>query len=252
MAKTLKCTVGTIYRCIKCVGDPAKYEGLRWGRGRPLKVLGIKPEEVEWLCSRETLIQQAGIPLTTRVKLANDKFQLNLKLKDLRQMYKSKKITLQKLYPTMKPGTRDEPAEQLVEINKMKEEFKHHVGQRRHMIAYDAATFSVNHYHPRHWAPAGEPLTVKQKKQKSQLVCVFCAISVEKGKVHWYARKQSAFDKFDTLSFFKGIISKDRYAEAPVLFGDNSSIHKNDVIYEWAEANADLMWSVRYRPQSQG
>ena len=44
IAKELKCPATAVRRCMKYLDDPAGYDALRWGRGRPIKVLETTPE----------------------------------------------------------------------------------------------------------------------------------------------------------------------------------------------------------------
>ena len=80
-----------------------------------------------------------------------------------------------------------------------------HMAKKRHIVQYDACTFSVNKYAPKHWAPQGNPLKIPKKFYDSQLVCVLGAISVEEGVVHWHAEQVRAFKTEDTINFFNAI-----------------------------------------------
>jgi transposase len=252
MAKQLKCPVGAVNRCLKNIGDAAAYENLRWGAGRPLKVVPITAAQLQWITSRETLRAQVGKPLTARVRIANARFGLNMTLRDFRSIYRKARITVQKLSPLCKPARDITMVQQQMRIDELQEDFAFHMAQQKHMVQYDAAVFSVNQYSPKHWAPSGHPLKTAKKYYQSQLVCVWGAISVEEGWVHVEAQRKRALNTDDTIRYFKAI-GRRRIQNDLVMFGDNAKTFNNRRVHDWAAANdIELLYNVPYRPEANG
>ena len=126
------------------------------------------------------------------------------------------------------------------------------MAQKRHIVQYDSSIFHVNQYDPKHWAPSGRPLLVAKKYYAKQLVCVFGAISVERGWVYRYVEQRGSFKTWHTLRFFRDI-SRARDQTDLVLFGDNATVHNNQTVRDWAgENDVELLWNLKYEPSLNG
>ena len=69
--------------------------------GRPAKDLALTEDALNWIKHRETLVTQVGLNLEARAQQANTRFGLSLKKEHLRALYKSCKITKQKMQPRL-------------------------------------------------------------------------------------------------------------------------------------------------------
>jgi hypothetical protein len=190
--------------------------------------------------------------METRKGIANRRFGLDLTTRDFRSIYSRARLTVQKLSPIFRPARIPTVVRQQAAIDSLKADFAWHMAQQKHMVQYDAAVFSVNQYTNRHWSHSGQPLRTAKRYYQSQLVCVWGAISVEKGWVFCEGRKCGAFKTDDTIRFFKAI-GRRRDQTPLVMFGDNAKVHNNARVRDWCGGNdVDLLWNIPYRPEGNG
>ena len=116
MARLYGCTVYAMRKLLYAVKDEEQFKKLKWGKGRPKKEVGLTKQQKAWLTCRTTLRLQVGISLETRTKIANDRFNTNMKKEDLRKIYKEARITLQKIQSMLSPQKPQSQEMQLMEI----------------------------------------------------------------------------------------------------------------------------------------
>ena len=103
LAKRLGLSMHQVRRCLAVVTDADAYERMQWTAGRPKKDTGLTEAARAWITDRETLRSQVGKALTTRMMIANQRFDLTMTLAEFRTVYKKARITRQKVTPLTIP-----------------------------------------------------------------------------------------------------------------------------------------------------
>jgi hypothetical protein len=83
--------------------DEAPLWQLNWALGRPPRLARVPEPQMTSITARTTLIKQAGLSLAVRCQQTNAKFSTEISVPDFRRIYKSAKITRQKMKKYMGP-----------------------------------------------------------------------------------------------------------------------------------------------------
>ena len=239
------CSYYALRRVLNCVKRGHPVQSLSWCKGRKIKELNITRRQINWITSRETLRRQVGKSLQTRTLIINRMYDLDLKVYDLRRLYKIYKITNQKLRSQIKPSRQFPIEDQIHYLEKLKTDFLGHLEMDREVVQYDECNFNVNQYLKAAWAPSGRPLKTAQKYYRSKLVVVCGFISVESGKIMMKAFQRKSFTAKHILRFLKELSNKLKDKEV-VAFGDNASIHK--ACREDVQGHCEMLFNMPYRP----
>ena len=112
------------------------------------------------MCSRFTLMEQAGLSLAERAATFNRRFPgRKMTAASVRKAYSGKRITQQRMVWKPTRGSRWSQDRQVERLATIKRVLKKAYKAKVHLLQMDSAIFSPKKYNDRTWAPAGVPLT---------------------------------------------------------------------------------------------
>lgn len=202
------------------------------------KPLVLTQDQVDFICSKAVLKQQATMTLLERAAAFNEKWKdkgCNLTAKDIAEFYKGHGITLQRLVTHVGPPipNHTKMVEQKDKIEFAQRRLLYLQNQGYDIFQLDEAVFSKSVTQLCAWAPKNEPLTWDYKKGKSPDYVAVCGIiSARLGKVYMNC-KYGSFTQEDiisTLILVKQILPKG-YKWG--LFMDNASYHGTLSVTNW-------------------
>jgi hypothetical protein len=192
-----------------------------------------------------------ALSLKERAYVFNTKFQRKITPKDVRKVYKGRKVTMQKMkrYPGKLNPIPLTYEEQIIQLHELNYQVQEAITNGFEIIFVDESTFNPKKLDHQVWAPSGQPFPINDKWAKGQYVACMAGISCESGLVHQMYKYQ-AFTSNDVGEFLIRLRQKCGSKKIAV-FWDNASIHTAK--FTQAVATSDdvlipLIRNIAYRP----
>ena len=232
-------------------GDPRA--STRWGAGRPRKDKGVLKSEIEWAVNKYTLRHQVGCSLRARAKAFNLRFPTrHISSWDLRCWYRHGHISRQKFYVREGRPELASLAEQEEELDALKARLQELATNDYRVVQIDEACFSSMKNDRRHWAPAGDPIEVREKYVFMPQIKVCAGIERTAGLVATLYSHE-AFTHKDMIAMLRLIREFYGWQEKVAVFLDRASYHRSPGVKEAAKAiGVELVYNVAYRPDLNG
>ena len=154
----------------------------------------------------------------------SQRFQIQFRPWDLRNLYKKNRITKQRMVSRLGGKKLKHPTFQEDLIIKLRERLSQLKDDGYDILQSDECLFSADSYVSSHWAPSGNPMRKTTRFTGYPKVVVCGVISPVTGKVHFKYGIRS-FNAMDMIEVLKGVRKEVGPKAKVAIMWDNASIH---------------------------
>ena len=208
--------------------------------------------EIAWLVDPQTLKTQSHLTVAQRVAVFNAKFQKEIKLHDVRSLFRGVGITKQRFRSQIGPpkptaSVLENQQACISEAQAQLEELKNY-----DIFQLDASLFNPKKFALQAWAPQGQPPAPPHRWTNRKYVAVFAAISEKSGCLLQMYKDGEAFRAEDIDDFLKRLRLRVGKHKKLAVFMDNASIHKRPGNETALKLGIKVIWNAPYRPDLNG
>jgi hypothetical protein len=251
VAKQLQQQPWTIRKVLDAV-TAKQPEQLNWRKGHPGFKVPLTDEQVEYIVSKKTLVEQVGKTMNARCLQIEIWFGVLIKPWRLAQLYRRHKIQRQLMATRLGGKVLKSWDVQEEALATLKAEVEAAEAEGYLVLQLDEALFTDGTHHRKHFAPVGDPIKVSSfyNNQGYRAVCV--AIHPELGLV-WRETIDGPFTQWTIDLFLRRVRAALPGKKIAVLL-DNARIHHAPQVKLVGAPHCGirLIYNCPYRPDCMG